>query len=70
MGVITIGKFYLNSRIKPPMYMYVRRNAMHEKVAIFSWNSTLACWFSPIKIHHFDYPKRFINRINEVYIFK
>ena len=32
-------------------------------------NSTVASGSSPIKIHYFDYPKCFINRINEVYAF-
>ena len=32
-------------------------------------NITLACGFSLIKIHYSDYPKRFINRINEVDVF-
>ena len=32
-------------------------------------NSKLASVSSPIKIDYFDYPKRFINRINEVYLF-
>ena len=31
--------------------------------------STVASGFSPIKIHYFDYLKRFINRIHEVYVF-
>ena len=30
-------------------------------------NSTVACGSSHIKINCFDYPKRFINRINAVY---
>ena len=32
-------------------------------------NSNVACEFSHIIIHYFDYLKRFINRINEVYVF-
>ena len=32
-------------------------------------NSTVASGSSPIKIHYFDLPKRFINRINKVYDF-
>ena len=32
-------------------------------------NSTVACGFSPIKTHYFDYLKHFINRINGVYDF-
>ena len=32
-------------------------------------NGTVACGFGPIKVYYFDYPKRFINRINEVYDF-
>ena len=31
--------------------------------------SIVACGSSPIKIHYFDYPKCFNNRINEVYVF-
>ena len=44
---------------------------MYEKSYILSArtgvreNSTVACWFSPIKIHYSDYPKQ----INEVYVF-
>ena len=30
-------------------------------------NSTVAFGSSPIRIHYVDYPKRFINRINDVY---
>ena len=45
-----------------------------KKANFISWNwrkgnSTVACGSSSIKIHNFDYPKRFINRINEVYNF-
>ena len=29
---------------------------------------TVACGFSPIKVHYSDHPKRFTNRINEVYL--
>ena len=65
-----IGKLWLNSKNKPQMY--VRRSTMYEK-AQFSLagtgarkNSTVAC---PIKIRYCDYLKRFINRINEVYVF-
>ena len=55
------------SRIKPRMYMYVRRNDMYKKASLLAGtgvrkNSTVACWFSPIKTHHFVNPKRFINR--------
>ena len=32
-------------------------------------SSTVASGPSPINIHYFDYPKRFINRINKVYEF-
>ena len=32
-------------------------------------NSTVASGSSPILIYYFDYPKRFINRINEAYDF-
>ena len=31
--------------------------------------SSAACGFSLIKTHYSDYPKGFINRINEVYVF-
>ena len=31
--------------------------------------SSVACAFSPIKIHFSDYPKGLISRINEVYVF-
>ena len=31
---------------------------------------TITCEFSLIKFHYFDYLKRFINRINEVYCFQ
>ena len=31
--------------------------------------STVACEFRTIKIDYSDYPKRFIDRINEVYVF-
>ena len=31
--------------------------------------STVARGYSPTKIHYFDYSKRLINRINEVYDF-
>ena len=31
--------------------------------------STVACGFSPIKIHYSDYQKCFINRINYVYVY-
>ena len=41
---------------------FVSRNWRRE-------NNTVACESSPIKIHYFDYPRRFINRINEVYDF-
>ena len=30
-------------------------------------NSNVACGFSPIKTHYFDYPKRLIKKINEAY---
>ena len=42
---------------------FIGRNWRKEK------KSTVACVSSPIKIHYFDYPKHFINRINEVYDF-
>ena len=48
---------------------------MYEKAPILfagscvSQNSTVASGSSSIKIHYFDYFKRFINRINEVYDF-
>ena len=32
--------------------------------------SSVACGFSSIKIDYSDYPKSFIRRINEVYVFK
>ena len=31
-------------------------------------SKTVAFGFSPITIHYSEYPKRFINRINEVYV--
>ena len=31
--------------------------------------SSVACGFSPNKIHYSDYPKSLISRINEVYVF-
>ena len=31
--------------------------------------NSVACGFSPIKIHFSDYPKSKISRINEVYVF-
>ena len=31
--------------------------------------SSVACGFSPVKIDYSDYPKSFISRINEVYLF-
>ena len=37
---------------------FIIRNWHKEK-------STVACGFSPIKIHYFDYLKRFMKRINE-----
>ena len=44
-----------------------------KKLNFISWNwrkenSTVACGSSPIKIHHFDHTKRFINIINTVYL--
>ena len=52
--------------------MYVRCSTMYEKAAFLlagtgfrRKNSTVACGFSPIKIHYSDYPKK----INEVYVF-
>ena len=32
-------------------------------------NSSVACGFSPTKIHYFEDTKCLINRINEVYVF-
>ena len=61
-------KLRLNSRIKPRVY--VRGNTMYEKSSILLTgtgvrkNSTVASGSSPIKIHYFEYPKRFLNRIN------
>ena len=31
--------------------------------------SSVACWFSSIKIDYSDYPKSLISRINAVYVF-
>ena len=49
--------------------MYERRRTLYEKAALAGTgvrkNSTVACGFSPIKIHYSDYPKRF----NVVYDF-
>ena len=48
------------------------RSTMYEEVHFISrnWrNSNVSCGSSPIKVHLFDYPKRFINRINQVYDF-
>ena len=62
----TIGKFLLNSRIMPRMY--VMRSTMYENAAFYQQELTLgnisivACGFSPIKLHYSDNPKR----INEV----
>ena len=39
---------------------------MYEKVNGVRKNSTVACGFSPIKIHSSDYPKQII----EVYVFQ
>ena len=67
---LPIGKLLLNSRIKPRIN--VRRSTMYEKAAFISRNRSrkivLSMGFSPFKIHYSDYPKRFINRINEVYV--
>ena len=47
---------------------------MYEKAAFLAGidvreSITLACGFSLTKIRYADYPKRFINRMNEVYVF-
>ena len=47
---------------------------MYEKLHFISrnWrkeNSSVACGSSLIKIHYFDYPKRFINRIIKFFLF-
>ena len=66
------------NRIKPRVYVRrITHSTMFEKAffAILLAEtgvrkiSSVACGFSPIKIHYFDDPKRFINRINEVYVF-
>ena len=57
VSAFTVGKLRLNSRIKPRMYMYVRRitTCMYKKSCILlagtgvRKNSTVACGFSPIK---------------------
>ena len=65
----TIEKLRLYSRIKPPMYMYVRRSTMYEKAAfLFAGTgvrkiSSVAYGFSSIKIHYS------VNTINEVYVY-
>ena len=65
----SIGKSLPNSRIKPRMH--VRRSIKYEKLHFFARTgvmktSTVACGFTPIKIHYSDYPKR----INEVYVWR
>ena len=47
---------------------------MYEKAVLLAGTgerkiSSVACGFSPIKIHFSDYPKSLISRINEVYVF-
>ena len=42
---------------------FISRNRSQE-------NRTVASGSSPIKVHYFDYLKRFINVINEVYDFQ
>ena len=57
--------------------MYLRgvtRSTMYQKLYLKAGTgireiSTVASGPSPIKIHYFDYPKRFIHRTNEVYDF-
>ena len=54
------------NRIKPLVYvrritrstMFIRRNWRME-------NKFCSMWVQPNKIHYFDYPKCFINRIND-----
>ena len=59
------------NRIRPQVYVRrITRSTMYEKASFVSRNdirkiSSVACVFSPITIHYFDYLKRFINRINE-----
>ena len=72
-GEAVFGKDHLNSSIKP--WMYVRRSTMCGSAAIrrsgtnVSKISYVACELNPIKIDFSDYPKRFINKLNEVYAF-
>ena len=49
--------------------MYVKTSFILLAVTGVRKNSTVACGFIPVKIHYFDYPKRFINRINGDYDF-
>ena len=65
---LAIGNLPLNLKIKPRMYVCIKKLHFISR----NWhkeNSTVASVSSPIQIHYFDYPKPFINRINEVYDF-
>ena len=63
-----IGKSRPDSRIKPPVYVSVRRNIMYEKAAFLAGNgvrkiSSVACCFSSIKTQYS------VHRIKEVCVF-
>ena len=49
--------------------IYVRKSSISLAGTGVRKISSVASGSSPIKIHYFDYLKRFINRINEVYDF-
>ena len=48
---------------------YARKSSMLLGETGVTKISSVACAFSPIKIHFSDYPKGLISRINEVYVF-
>ena len=66
----------LENQTKPLVYIRrITRSTMKEKNSILLAGtgiriiSTVACGLIPIKTHYFDHPKRFIKRINAIYVF-
>ena len=48
---------------------YAQYHLQTGSILLSGTNGSVACGFSPIKIHFSDYPKSLISRINEVYVF-
>ena len=74
--VIRYSQSQFENRIMPRVYVRrITRSIMYQKCSIlFTRNGTVkissvACGFSHIKNDYSDYPKSFISRINEVYVF-